>query len=81
LLLGKPCLGLGLAQDTPDDHPLRVFLHLIEDTIVINAHPVRRDDSSDQMFDPRPALQGRVHGQDRSALIGDPCGIGSPQRS
>src|SRR5713101_7982063 len=80
LLLGKPCLGLGLAKDTPDDHSLSVFVHLVEDTIVINAHPVRRNDSLDQTLDPRPALQGRVHGQDPSALIGDPSGIGGPQR-
>jgi hypothetical protein len=81
LLLGEPSLGLSLAQDTPDDNSLRVFLHLIEDTIVVNAHSVRRNDHADQTLDPCPALDGWVHGQHPLALIGDTCGIGRPQRS
>ena len=80
MLLGQPCLGLGLAYDTPDDHSLRFFLHLVEDAIVVSAQPVRRNNSPDQALDPRLALQGRVHAQDPSALIGDPSGIGCPQR-
>jgi hypothetical protein len=80
LLLGKPCLGLGLTDDPPDDDSLRLFLDFIENAILVNAHPVRRNDSPDQTLDPGFALQGRVHRQNASASIGDPRGIGGPQR-